>query len=126
MSPEVRVFFFFDVSKRVTEELEKEVFSGRIVTPLVLKVVKSEGVSKVVPLDEKGELIKLVPDNCKYESKINEVKDIINKNEDVLFFRSEIKENILIIPTDKLEPYFEFVEDKISNSPYFYTNPNIP
>ena len=52
------------------------------------------GLDIIKDLDEKGELIKLVPDNCKYESKINEVKDIINKNEDVLFFRSEIKENI--------------------------------
>ncbi len=38
---------------------------------------------------------------------------------------SEIKENILIIPSDKLNPYFEYVEDKISSSPYYKTKPSI-
>lgn len=52
------------------------------------------GLDIIKDLNNKGELIKMIPKQCLYENKVEEVKDIINKNEDVLFFRSVISEDI--------------------------------
>ncbi|MBC5836719.1 hypothetical protein [Flavobacterium muglaense] len=41
------------------------------------------------------------------------------------YLKSEIKENLLILPAEKINPYLDFIEDKISSTPYFTTNPNI-
>lgn len=41
------------------------------------------------------------------------------------YLKSEISENILILPTEKINLYLDFIEDKISSTPYFSTNPNI-
>lgn len=41
------------------------------------------------------------------------------------YLKSEITENILILPTDKLNLYLDFIENKISSTPYFSTNLNI-
>ncbi|MBU0942106.1 MAG: hypothetical protein KKD36_11825 [Bacteroidetes bacterium] len=38
--------------------------------------------------------------------------------------KSEITENLLILPADKINPYLDFVQDKIASTPYFTTNPN--
>lgn len=35
------------------------------------------------------------------------------------YLKSEINENLLILPSDKTAPYIEFIEDKIRNTPYF-------
>lgn len=39
------------------------------------------------------------------------------------YLKSEIKENLLILPAEKINPYLDFIEDKISSTPYFTTNP---
>ena len=38
--------------------------------------------------------------------------------------KSEITENLLTLPADKINPYLDFVQDKIASTPYFTTNPN--
>lgn len=35
------------------------------------------------------------------------------------FLKSEITENLLILPSEKITPYLDFVEDKIRKTPYF-------
>lgn len=41
------------------------------------------------------------------------------------FLKSEVTENLLILPSEKIEPYFDFIEDKIRKTPYFQTEANI-
>ena len=35
------------------------------------------------------------------------------------YLKSEINENVLILPSEKITPYIDFIEDKIKNTPYF-------
>jgi hypothetical protein len=41
------------------------------------------------------------------------------------YLKSEITENILILPSDKIKAYLDFVEDKIKNTPYFTTSETV-
>jgi hypothetical protein len=41
------------------------------------------------------------------------------------YLKSEINENLLILPSDKITPYIDFIEDKIRNTPYFEVNNTI-
>ncbi len=41
------------------------------------------------------------------------------------FLKSEITENLLILPAEKIKPYLDFVEDKIKKTPYFEVEKNI-
>ena len=41
------------------------------------------------------------------------------------YLKSEINENLLILPSDKITPYIDFIEDKIKNTPYFEVNNTI-
>jgi hypothetical protein len=40
------------------------------------------------------------------------------------YLKSEIKENLLILPAEKINLYLDFVEDKISSTPYFNIDNN--
>jgi hypothetical protein len=41
------------------------------------------------------------------------------------FLKSEITENLLILPSEKINPYLDFVEDKIKKTPYFEVDNNV-
>lgn len=41
------------------------------------------------------------------------------------YLKSEINENLLILPSDKITPYIDFIEDKIRNTPYYEVNNTI-
>lgn len=38
------------------------------------------------------------------------------------FLKSEITENLLVLPSEKIKPYLNYVEDKIKRTPYFGTD----
>lgn len=41
------------------------------------------------------------------------------------FLKSEVTENLLILPLEKINPYLDFIEDKIKKTPYFEVDNNI-
>lgn len=51
------------------------------------------GLDTIKELHENNKLYQMIPESCKYESKITEVKKIVSENEKVLFYRSLIVED---------------------------------
>lgn len=106
----IRLFEFLD-SQIIPNKVEKAP-----TTPQIIKSFKDQFLTAF--LNEISDL------NSIYDSTFIQCYEFgIKRHTDSLI--SEIKENILIIPSDKLNPYFEFIEDKISSTPFYNTKPGI-
>jgi hypothetical protein len=117
-------FKLFQIAHRFIFELEKLKLMNK--SEIKHKTVMSDANSKKIFNDEYLTAFckEISNDRDIYKSTFVQCYDFGIKNF-TEFLKSEINENILNLPSDKVNPYLDFVEDKLKKTPYFNTNKSI-